>query len=191
MGMSTGGGGAKGPISEINVTPLVDVMLVLLIIFMVSAPMMTTGVDIDLPNTRAPRMDREEEKLLLTITKEQKVFLGETEVPVDKLEAALTTNERLQREKELYLQADETVPYGFVAKVMALARRGGIDKVGPGDRSAGIGVARRSDHEPGLDVHHEDARQPPRPSPAFVARAAKRSAPTCWSAASRSRSART
>ena len=130
MGMSTGGGGGKAPLSEINVTPLVDVMLVLLIIFMVSAPMMTTGIEIDLPNTRAPRMDREEEKLLLSINKEQKVFLGETEVPFDNLEAALTTNERLQREKELYLEADETVPYGFVAKVMALVRRGGIEKVG-------------------------------------------------------------
>jgi len=106
------------------------VMLVLLIIFMVSAPMMTTGIEIDLPKTRAPRMDREEEKLLLTITKEQKVFLGETEVPYDNLEGALTTNQRLQTDKELYIQADENVPYGFVAKVMALARRGGIDKVG-------------------------------------------------------------
>jgi biopolymer transport protein TolR len=128
VGMS--GGGGKGPVSEINVTPLVDVLLVLLIIFMVSAPMMTTGIDVDLPKTQAPRMDVEEQKLLLTITKEQKVFLGETEVPYDKLEAALTTNERLQRERELYLQADETVPYGFVAKVMALIRKGGIDKMG-------------------------------------------------------------
>jgi biopolymer transport protein TolR len=97
---------------------------------MVSAPMMTTGIEIDLPNTRAPRMDREEEKLLLSITKEQKVFLGEAEVPFDSLEAALTSNVRLQREKELYLEADETVPYGFVAKVMALIRRGGIEKIG-------------------------------------------------------------
>ena len=129
MGMSTGGGG-KSPVSEINVTPLVDVMLVLLIIFMVSAPMMTKGIEIDLPKTTAPRMEQEEEKLLLTITKEQKVFLGEAEVPFDSLEAALTTNERLQREKELYLEADETVPYGFVAKVMALIRRGGIEKIG-------------------------------------------------------------
>jgi biopolymer transport protein TolR len=128
MGMSTGGG--KGPLSEINVTPLVDVMLVLLIIFMVSAPMMTTGLEIDLPKARAPRMEREDEKLLLTITKERKVFLGEIEVPYESLEAALTTNQRLQDEKELYLEADETVPYGFVAKVMALVRRGGIEKVG-------------------------------------------------------------
>ena len=127
MAFSSGG---KGPLSEINVTPLVDVMLVFLIIFMVSAPMMTTGVEIDLPKTRAPRMDLEEQKLILSIDKQQKVFLGEIEVPYDKLEDALTNNARLQQEKELYLQADETVPYGFVAKVMALIRRGGIDKVG-------------------------------------------------------------
>jgi biopolymer transport protein TolR len=128
MGMSSGGG--KGPLSEINVTPLVDVMLVLLIIFMVSAPMMTTGIDVDLPKTHAPRMDVEEQKLLMTITKDQKVYLGETEVPYDRLEEALTTNARLQKERELYLQADENVPYGFVAKVMALVRKGGIEKLG-------------------------------------------------------------
>ena len=127
MGMS---GGGKGQVSEINVTPLVDVMLVLLIIFMVSAPMMTKGVEIDLPKTHAPRMEMEEQKLLMTITKDQKVYLGETEVPYDQLEQALTTNARLQQEHELYLQADETVPYGFVAKVMALVRKGGIDKLG-------------------------------------------------------------
>ena len=128
MGMSTGGG--KGPVSEINVTPLVDVMLVLLIIFMVSAPMMTTGVEIDLPNTHAPRMEIEEEKLLLTITKDKKVMLGEVEVPYDHLEEALTTNQRLQTEREIYLLADENVPYGFVVKVMALIKRGGIEKLG-------------------------------------------------------------
>jgi len=127
MGMS---GGGKGPVSEINVTPLVDVMLVLLIIFMVSAPMMTTGIDIDLPKTHAAQMDIEEQKLLMTITKDQKVFLGETEIPYDRLEETLTTNVRLQKEHELYLQADENVPYGFVAKVMALIRKGGIDKLG-------------------------------------------------------------
>jgi biopolymer transport protein TolR len=128
--MAISGGSGKGPLSEINVTPLVDVMLVLLIIFMVSAPMMTTGIDVDLPNTRAPRMDIEEQKLLLTIDKDRKVFLGETEVPYDRLENALTTNERLQREREIYLRADENVPYGYVAKVMALIRRGGIEKLG-------------------------------------------------------------
>lgn len=128
MAFSTGGG--KGPVSDINVTPLVDVMLVLLIIFMVSAPMMTKGIDVDLPSTRAPRMEIDEEKLLMTITKEQKVFLGEIEVPYDRLEEALSTNERLQREREIYVQADEAVPYGFVTKVLALVRRAGIEKMG-------------------------------------------------------------
>lgn len=128
--MSGGGGGRGKPVGEINVTPLVDVMLVLLIIFMVSAPMMTTGIDVELPKTRAPRMDLDEEKLILSISAEQKVFLGETEVPFDTLEQALVSNERMQREREIYIQADETVPYGFVAKVMALIRRAGIEKLG-------------------------------------------------------------
>jgi biopolymer transport protein TolR len=128
MAMSSGSG--KGPVSEINVTPLVDVMLVLLVIFMVSAPMMTTGIDVDLPKTHAPRMEVEPEKLLLTITKDQKVYLGETEVPYENLEQALTTNTRLQTEREVYLQADQNVPYGFVAKIMALIRKGGIEKLG-------------------------------------------------------------
>ena len=128
--MSGGGGGRGKPVGEINVTPLVDVMLVLLIIFMVSAPMMTTGIDVELPKTRAPRMEVDEEKLILSISADQKVFLGETEVPFDKLEQALSSNERMQREREIYIQADETVPYGFVAKVMALIRRAGIEKLG-------------------------------------------------------------
>lgn len=124
------GSGSNAPLSEINVTPLVDVMLVLLIIFMVSAPMLTTGIDVDLPSARAPRLEIDEEKLLLTVTKEKKVFLGEVEVPYDRLEEALSTNERLQREKEIYVQADEVVPYGFVAKVMAIVRSAGIEKLG-------------------------------------------------------------
>ena len=129
MGMSRGGGG-KAPLSEINVTPLVDVMLVLLIIFMVSAPMMTTGIEVELPKAHAPRMEMEEEKLLLTITADQKVLLGDNEIPYDRLEEALLNNERLQRDREIYLQADEKVPYGFVARVMALIRQGGIEKLG-------------------------------------------------------------
>ena len=128
--MAMSGGSGNAPLSEINVTPLVDVMLVLLIIFMVSAPMMTTGMEVDLPKTRAPRMDIDDEKLLLTVTVDHKVYLGDVEVPYDRLEEALTTNERLQRDNEIYVQADEKVPYGFVAKVMALVRRAGIEKLG-------------------------------------------------------------
>jgi biopolymer transport protein TolR len=130
MAMTGGSGGGRAPLSEINVTPLVDVMLVLLIIFMVSAPMMTTGLDVNLPKTRSPRMDIDEAKLLLTVTAENKVYLGEIEVPYDQLEQKLSSNKRLQLDKEIFIQADETVPYGFVAKVMSLVRRAGIEKLG-------------------------------------------------------------
>lgn len=129
MAFSSGGGG-KQPVGEINVTPLVDVMLVLLIIFMVSAPMMNTGVEVDLPAAQAPQVEISEEKLLLTVGKDQKVYLGRDEVPYDRLEPTLLANDRMQREKELYVQADETVPYGFVVKVIAIVKKAGITKLG-------------------------------------------------------------
>jgi biopolymer transport protein TolR len=124
------GGGGKAPLGEINVTPLVDVMLVLLIIFMVSAPMMNTGVDVDLPAAQAPRVEIDDEKLLLTVAKDQKVYLGRDEISYEKLEATLLANERMQRDKELYVQADQDVPYGFVVKVLAIIKKAGIVKLG-------------------------------------------------------------
>ena len=131
MGMSGGGGGGRrAPLGEINVTPLVDVMLVLLIIFMVAAPMMSTGVEVDLPSTRAPRMEQDEEKLVLSIDAEEKVYLGEDEIPSDRLEEALLNNARLQADNEIYVRADETVPYGFVLNVFSIIRRAGIEKLG-------------------------------------------------------------
>ncbi|MEZ4248766.1 MAG: ExbD/TolR family protein [Polyangiales bacterium] len=128
MGMSGGGGGGRAPLGEINVTPLVDVMLVLLIIFMVAAPMMSTGV-VD-SQTRAPRMEMDEEKLILSIDAQQRVFLGEEEVPADRLEEALLNNARLQEDDEIYVRADQTVPYGFVLRVFATVRQAGIEKLG-------------------------------------------------------------
>jgi biopolymer transport protein TolR len=143
MGMNSGDpGGRRAPLSEINVTPMVDVMLVLLIIFMVSAPMLTTGVDVDLPSARAPAMEMDQEKLLLTVTADEKVYLGETEVPYDRLESALSSNARLRQEKELYVQADEDARYGFVVKVLAIVRRAGIEKLGLVTDPVGEGDAR-------------------------------------------------
>jgi biopolymer transport protein TolR len=124
------GGGSKQPVGEINVTPLVDVMLVLLIIFMVSAPMMNTGVEVDLPAAQAPQVEITEEKLLLTVGVDQKVYLGRDEVPYERLEATLLANDRMKKEKELYVQADENVPYGFVVKVIAIVKKAGITKLG-------------------------------------------------------------
>jgi biopolymer transport protein TolR len=105
-------------------------MLVLLIIFMVAAPMMTAGVDIDLPQANAPRMDIDEQKLLLTIDREQRIFLGEDEIPNERLEDVLLHNERLQREREIFVQADTNVPYGVVVRVLAILRRAGVEDLG-------------------------------------------------------------
>lgn len=130
MGMSAGGG-PNAPMSEINITPLVDVMLVLLIIFMITAPMMDDkGVELDLPKAEAKPMEVDESKLVMTIDKERRVFLGETQIPHAKLEEALGANERLQREGELYLKADKDIPYGFVVQVMAIVKKSGIPKLG-------------------------------------------------------------
>jgi biopolymer transport protein TolR len=126
MAMARGGG---GPLSEINVTPLVDVMLVLLIIFMVTAPLLQTGIQVDLPPAHANVMEMPEGKVLLVIDKQQKVYLEDHEVPIETLENVLGQNERLRREHEIYLQADETVPYGFAVKVMAMASSAGIENL--------------------------------------------------------------
>ena len=130
MAMSSGGSSARAPLSEINVTPLVDVMLVLLIIFMVAAPMMTAGVDIDLPQANAPRMEIDEQKLLLTIDREQRIFLGEDEIPSERLEDVLLHNERLQHDREIFVQADTNVPYGVVVRVLAILRSAGVETLG-------------------------------------------------------------
>jgi biopolymer transport protein TolR len=145
MGMSSGGSGG-GMLAEINVTPLVDVMLVLLIIFMVAAPMIQTGVQVDLPQAKAQTMPDDEGKLVMTVTKEQQVFLGKTMVAscpghlpkddiaisncIDQVVLKLQTNEKVRAEHELYLHADQSLPYGFVVKVMAAAKTGGADKLG-------------------------------------------------------------
>ena len=147
MAFSAGNGNGRAPLSEINVTPLVDVMLVLLIIFMVAAPMMTTGVEVELPEADAPRMGIDEEKVLLSIDRDMHVFVGEEEVPVERLEDRLLHDERLQRDHEIFVQADSSVRYGFVVSVLAIVQRAGVtqlnlvtDPLGdplPGEPSAG------------------------------------------------------
>ena len=150
MGMSSGGGGRRGraPMGEINVTPLVDVMLVLLIIFMVAAPMMATGVEVDLPQTRAPRMEMDEEKMILSIDIDQKVYLGETEVPADRLEEALLNNARIQEDDEIYVRADANVPYGFVLRVFTIVRQAGVEKLGLVTDPAGGAATDAGEGEP-------------------------------------------
>lgn len=129
MGM-TSSSGPGTTMSEINITPFVDVMLVLLIIFMVTAPMIGRGVELDLPKAQAQLMNVDESKLVMTIDGDRKVFLGETEIPPARLEEALVNNNRLQREGELYLKADKNISYGFVVQVMAIIKKAGIPKLG-------------------------------------------------------------
>jgi biopolymer transport protein TolR len=131
--MAMGGGkGASGRVtmSEINVTPMVDVMLVLLIIFMVTAPLIQQGVKVNLPETKAAPVEAQDKKLVLSVDSAKRVFIGEAEVALDELEAKLKTNAKAQTDKEIYLHADREIPYGTVVEVMAAAQRAGISNVG-------------------------------------------------------------
>jgi len=128
--MAFGSTGERRALADINITPLVDVMLVLLIIFMVTAPLITTGVKVDLPNVKTPTLETKEDKLVLAVTKDKRVFLADTEVAMADLADKIRTNARLQREKELFLHADRTLPYGVVMEVMAIARQAGIEDLG-------------------------------------------------------------
>ena len=130
MAFSADSGGARRAMTDINVTPLVDVMLVLLIIFMVTAPLIQSGVKVDLPRASAQQMEHEEEKLVLTITRDRRLFLGDTEISPADLEAKLSTNARIQKDKELYLHADRSLNYGLVVEIMATARRAGVESLG-------------------------------------------------------------
>jgi biopolymer transport protein TolR len=129
MAMSTGGGGGS-MLTEINVTPLVDVMLVLLIIFMVTAPMLQTGVDVDLPEAKAQTIPDDEGKLILTVTKDKRVFLGKLQIPWDDVGKILRGNAKLNADHELYLHADKGLYYGDVVKIMAAVKQAGVDKLG-------------------------------------------------------------
>ncbi|HLG18950.1 MAG TPA: protein TolR [Bdellovibrionota bacterium] len=120
-----------GPLSEINVTPFVDVMLVLLVIFMVTAPLIQQQVDIDLPATSSKKsVAVTEQDVVLTIDKKQQLSIAKTKVGVQDLSVKLKEVFRNKQKKEIYLRADKTVPYGFVVKVMALVKNAGIDRMG-------------------------------------------------------------
>ena len=139
MGMnvasSSGGGGRRGRrkpvVAEINVTPMVDVMLVLLIIFMVSAPLLTVGVPIDLPQTQAKSLDQDKEPLTLSVNVKGQVFLQNSEIPIDELVPKLkaVTERRGGLEERIYVRGDRKVDYGTVMRVMGRLSQAGFRRV--------------------------------------------------------------
>lgn len=123
-------GATHRPLSEINVTPFVDVMLVLLIIFMVTAPMMLQGVDVDLPETTTQPLRVKDEPLILTVKKDGKFYLGRKEIPVVVLRQKLEAIFEGRDSKEIFLRADKEAPYGVVVKALAAAREAGAKQLG-------------------------------------------------------------
>ncbi|MDX9731537.1 MAG: biopolymer transporter ExbD [Bdellovibrionales bacterium] len=132
MGMSSSGGSGKSRVvmSEINVTPLVDVMLVLLIIFMITAPMMQQGLEIELPETAASGVSTSEEPFVLIINRSKRITAGGQAIPKAELRTRLAAIFEKRPNKQIYLQADKSVDYGFVAETMAEIRAAGIHNIG-------------------------------------------------------------
>ena len=116
--------------SEINVTPFVDVMLVLLIIFMVTAPMMVQGVDVNLPKATAKALKSSEERLIISIDNEMQVYINEQVVSVEFLTQKLTAILENLDNKDVYLKADKEIPYGIVVNVISKIKKAGVDSLG-------------------------------------------------------------
>jgi biopolymer transport protein TolR len=117
-------------VSQINVTPLVDVMLVLLIIFMVTAPIIQQGVQVSLPKVKAAALPGKDEQFIVSITRDRQIYLNDTRLTADVLTAKLTAIAHERPDREVFIRADEQVPYGDVIRMMAAIKAAGIDNVG-------------------------------------------------------------
>ena len=124
------GGGRGGPIADINVTPLVDVMLVLLIIFMVAAPMMTSGVPIDLPQTQAGALNAQTQPITISIKADGQVFLQETQIDVAEIAAKLQAIATTGYNERIFVRGDGKAPYGVIADVMSRIQEAGYKNIG-------------------------------------------------------------
>lgn len=121
---------SPGAMSEINVTPLVDVMLVLLIVFMVAAPLMTVGVPIELPKTQASQMNAETEPITISVQQDGTIYLQETQITLEALAPKLVAIAKNGYEEQLFVRADTSVSYGTVMEVMGLLNGAGYRKIG-------------------------------------------------------------
>jgi biopolymer transport protein TolR len=126
----TAGNGSQRFLAEINVTPFVDVMLVLLVIFMVTAPMMQEGIDVNLPQAQGKTLPSKEKRITISITKENEIYLNERKVEFSLLEDTLKKIYQNRSDREIFLRADQTVPYGFVVKTMGAIKSAGIEQLG-------------------------------------------------------------
>lgn len=124
------GSNDNGPLSEINITPLVDVMLVLLVIFMVTTPMMESGVPLQLPKASGKALPKSEKPVTVSITKETRVFINKEEVPYSQLKNRLKDYFKTRKRKEVFIRADGELMYAIVAKTMATVKSAGIDRIG-------------------------------------------------------------
>ena len=124
------GGGNDRLMSEINVTPFVDVMLVLLIIFMVTAPMMIQGVNISLPEASSEPLPAEQDQILITIDDKNQIYINDYQVTLDFLQEKLITIFEGRTDREVYLRADKRIPYGTVVRVMSEIKGAGVEKLG-------------------------------------------------------------
>ena len=133
MNVSQNGGGARGiptTLAEINVTPLVDVMLVLLIVFMVSAPLMQQGVQVDLPKANAGSLNEVPDQIVLVVNKVHHILINGTAIEPKTLRRRLEAIQSAKPEVQVFIQADQTVPYGYIAQVMAEVKQAKINRVG-------------------------------------------------------------
>jgi len=127
---SVSGRNGRGLVSEINVTPLVDVMLVLLIIFMVTAPMMTQGLVVDLPETTSKSLQQKQEPLIVSVNEKSEIFLDKVKVSASLLKQQLSQMSDEEKKRPLYLHADKDIAYGFVVKLMTDIKESGFEKLG-------------------------------------------------------------
>ncbi|RII28511.1 MAG: protein TolR [Geobacter sp.] len=137
MGMGSHNNSDRGTMSQINVTPLVDVMLVLLVIFMVTAPMMQQGVQVNLPKADAKALPAQEETVIVSIDKGNRLFINKEPVAGTELRGRLTSMFANRTKKEVFLKADQDVPYGDVVKTMAEIKGAGIERLGMVTEPAG------------------------------------------------------